>query len=357
LTNSQDGSIRNSNEGVYGSFAGTIILYGGNITNNGTIYNIFGLIKVNSGSITTSGKILNVGGYITKLSGTITILPGGIITNIDQNIVSSGLSLKSASITQNNIATIINSGNLTNSGTLYNGAGANIINNSNGTIINNPSSTVTNFGIITNNSTGTLTNSGTIGNVCGGTVIGKLSGNAAIPQPCPRTTITTVTPNPSSVVVGGNITYTATVVDSNNGIKSTPTGSVLWDDMNETGTFGSSWLCTLSSGSCQVSYSPPINGSVTITATYLSDSVHGTSSGTTTLTVIPSCSLPVSGDWIITSNCILNSTSTAPGNIIVQSGKVLTIPSGLKLTIDFKHYHLLVKSGGGVLIKAGGAIN
>jgi hypothetical protein len=65
----------------------------------------------------------------------------------------------------------------------------------------------------------------------------------------------------------------------------------------------------------------------------------------------------LSGDWTITSSCSISSTATAPANVIVQSGAVLTIPSGMRLNVDFTHYHLLVKSGGGVLIKAGGAIN
>lgn len=69
------------------------------------------------------------------------------------------------------------------------------------------------------------------------------------------------------------------------------------------------------------------------------------------------CAPPLSGDWTITRSCTLTSTSTAPANVIVQSGTVLTIPNGLKLNIDFIHHHLLVKAGGGVLIKAGGAIN
>lgn len=72
----------------------------------------------------------------------------------------------------------------------------------------------------------------------------------------------------------------------------------------------------------------------------------------------PTTCIPfASGNWTVTSSCTLNSTSTAPANVIVQSGAVLTIPNGLRLNIDFTHYHLLVKSGGGVLIKSGGAIN
>jgi hypothetical protein len=35
----------------------------------------------------------------------------------------------------------------------------------------------------------------------------------------------------------------------------------------------------------------------------------------------------------------------------------MTVPNGIRLSIDMTHNHLLVHSGGGVLIKAGGAIN
>jgi hypothetical protein len=70
-----------------------------------------------------------------------------------------------------------------------------------------------------------------------------------------------------------------------------------------------------------------------------------------------SCLPPASGDWVVTSSCTLGSSAAAPANIIVDTGAVLTIPSGLRLDIDFTHYHLLVRAGGGVLIKAGGAIN
>lgn len=70
-----------------------------------------------------------------------------------------------------------------------------------------------------------------------------------------------------------------------------------------------------------------------------------------------SCIPPTSGDWDVASSCTLDSSAVAPANVIVDTGVVLTIPSGLRLDIDFTHYHLLVRAGGGVLIKAGGAIN
>ena len=73
--------------------------------------------------------------------------------------------------------------------------------------------------------------------------------------------------------------------------------------------------------------------------------------------IFTTCLPPASGDWTVTSSCTLASTSTVSANVIVQSGAVLTIPNGLRLHIDFVHHHLLVKSGGGVLIKLGGAVD
>ncbi len=92
--------------------------------------------------------------------------------------------------------------------------------------------------------------------------------------------------------------------------------------------------------------------------TAINSFVIGTSTSSTTAytILVQSCVPPSSGDWILSSSCTLSSTFTAPANVIVQSG-VLTIPNGLRLNIDLVHNYLLVKSGGGVLIKAGGAIN
>lgn len=70
----------------------------------------------------------------------------------------------------------------------------------------------------------------------------------------------------------------------------------------------------------------------------------------------PPCIIPTS-NWTVSSSCTLQASATAPANVIVQSGAIVIIPNGLHLNIDFTHYHLLVSSGGGVLIKAGGAIN
>lgn len=68
------------------------------------------------------------------------------------------------------------------------------------------------------------------------------------------------------------------------------------------------------------------------------------------------CIPPNSGDWTVSTSCSLDKTSTPPANVIIQNNSVFTIPSGLSLAIDFIHQHLLVNSGSGVLIKAGGKI-
>ena len=69
------------------------------------------------------------------------------------------------------------------------------------------------------------------------------------------------------------------------------------------------------------------------------------------------CTPPSSNDWIVNTSCTLENNFNAPANVIINNGSVLTIPDGLTLNVDFSHYHLLVKNGGGVLIKDGGSIN
>ncbi len=69
------------------------------------------------------------------------------------------------------------------------------------------------------------------------------------------------------------------------------------------------------------------------------------------------CAPPSSGNWNVTESCILGGNSTAPGNVTVGNDSLITIPSGMRFGIDFSRFHLLVRSGSGVLIEYGGAIN
>ena len=58
----------------------------------------------------------------------------------------------------------------------------------------------------------------------------------------------------------------------------------------------------------------------------------------------------------ITSNTILTTNTSLVGDLIVEPGVVLTINPGVTLDIDFVNHKILVKAGGGILIKAGGTI-
>ena len=74
------------------------------------------------------------------------------------------------------------------------------------------------------------------------------------------------------------------------------------------------------------------------------------------ITGVVGCVPPTSGDWTITTSCTLSTNTIVKGNVVVQNGAVLTVSNGVSLDIDFTTKHLLVKSGGEVLIKAGGKI-
>jgi len=68
------------------------------------------------------------------------------------------------------------------------------------------------------------------------------------------------------------------------------------------------------------------------------------------------CQPPESGDWEITSDCTLQTSSTVSGNVIVQNNSVLTILNGKTLDINFATKNLTVKYGSGVLIESGGRV-
>ncbi len=61
-------------------------------------------------------------------------------------------------------------------------------------------------------------------------------------------------------------------------------------------------------------------------------------------------------ETIITSNTILTTDTSLGGDLVVEAGAVLTINPGVTLDIDFTNKKILVKFGGGILIKSGGTI-
>jgi hypothetical protein len=75
-----------------------------------------------------------------------------------------------------------------------------------------------------------------------------------------------------------------------------------------------------------------------------------------TYTGSSTCEPPDSGDWIVTSDCIMSSSDVVLGNVIVQDGSTLTIPSGIFLDVDFANFQLIIKTDGSILIKSGGEL-
>ncbi|WP_133121021.1 beta strand repeat-containing protein, partial [Candidatus Nitrosotalea bavarica] len=91
----------------------------------------------------------------------------------------------------------------------------------------------------------------------------------------------------SSISSGGQVTVTATVTDSTNS-QNAPTGTITWGDGNVGGNFNPT-SCTLSSGTCSVTYiaSTTSPSNVIITATYAGDTTHKTSYSTYSVAIAP----------------------------------------------------------------------
>jgi hypothetical protein len=85
----------------------------------------------------------------------------------------------------------------------------------------------------------------------------------------------------------------------------------------------------------------------------------GTGLASNIATVVPNvvCSVPSSGNWIITSSCKITGNVHPLGNVDVQSAAVVTIENGGTLNIDFATKYLKIHAGSGVWIKSGGKIN
>ncbi|MGA2664097.1 MAG: hypothetical protein ABSF83_04060 [Nitrososphaerales archaeon] len=95
----------------------------------------------------------------------------------------------------------------------------------------------------------------------------------------PNADAATVTCGPPSVAVGAPTRCTATV----KGLS--PTGTVTWKS-NATGTFSQQGSCTLSAGSCSISYTPSaVATRLSITANYTGDSENPSALGNSTISV------------------------------------------------------------------------
>ena len=104
------------------------------------------------------------------------------------------------------------------------------------------------------------------------------TGTSAVTVHVQHKTVTSVTPNPVTLVPGANVQLTATLTDVSS-LSTTVTGNVSWSDGNAGGSFAQTY-CVLSSSVCSILYTPPIDSTnpVTITATYSGDNSHAGSS-------------------------------------------------------------------------------
>ncbi len=142
-----------------------------------------------------------------------------------------------------------------------------------------------------------------------------------------RTTSTTVSCT-SPVVINQGSACTATVTDTSPGTTSTPTGTVSFSSTGATGTF-SPTSCTLSSGSCSVTFTPSASGSTTVTGSYGGDSNHGTSSGTTSIIMVLPSSVSFSQGL---SALGFNATISGSYNISASPSTSLSGPTTLVVT-------------------------
>jgi trimeric autotransporter adhesin len=140
-------------------------------------------------------------------------------------------------------------------------------------------------------------------------------------------TSSNVTPNVATVTRGSQIQFTVRISDTSS-LPTVPSGIVSWNDNNLGGKFNPP-SCTLLSGSCIVSYTPPqsYGGSITITSNYGGDNIHSGSTGTSTLTSIIASAVTTS----ITSSSDTGSQGSQVQltATLVDTSNLPTVPSGI----------------------------
>ncbi len=131
------------------------------------------------------------------------------------------------------------------------------------------------------------------------------------------TSATSVNCSPATVLISNPTVCTAVVSGAS------PTGTVTFSSSVGTGTFTPATTCTLSGGTCSVTYTQGATGTVTITASYGGDANNPGSSGTTLVTFNPTSTTTVScGSVLLTgSNRHIVCTATVVG-ITTPTGAV-----------------------------------
>ena len=135
------------------------------------------------------------------------------------------------------------------------------------------------------------------------------------------TTITAAAPtHPTSTTVSceldtshnGNLTWCSVTVTDTSATPSTPTGSVSFASSTPGQFYPPS--CTLSDGWCAAHFAPTASGNDTITATYAGDSVHASSSASTTATMVVAEVQPTT-----------TTLSCSPSSVVVGTGVDCTV--------------------------------
>ncbi len=144
-----------------------------------------------------------------------------------------------------------------------------------------------------------------------------------------RSTSTTVSCAPSSVVVNNGSTCTATLTDTATGTPSIPTGQVRFTSSGTaSGSFSPTTSCNLVAGSCSVTFTPTSAGKDTVTANYQGDNVHSTSSGTsgTITSTLRTSSIGISCPATTPLNspaaCTVTVTDTSPTPALTPTGTI-----------------------------------
>ena len=285
-----------------------VVNIGGTIANSGTINNNGGIGTGGTINNNFGGTINNNGGGFFDNIGGIIINSGTINNNIDGTFINSGTIdnychatlTNNGAFTGNLVVTLCNVTATTTLSSLQNPSTFSQQVTFTATV--SPSSATgtiqfqidgTNFGspVALSGGTATLTTSSlsvgthSVTASYGGDSNFAGSTSSALTQTVnKRVTVTSITPNAASIVIGKSIKITATVTDTDTGAVSNPSGHVTFFSSGE-GSFSPS-SCVLSSGACAVTYTPSSSGSITITGSYLGDSTHDTSSGTSTITVL-----------------------------------------------------------------------
>lgn len=83
-----------------------------------------------------------------------------------------------------------------------------------------------------------------------------------------------------------------------------------------------------------------------------------TESGSSENPINPSCTPPVSGDWIISEDCFSDGEGVEfrEGNIIIKSGATLTVTKNAQIALDLEEHQIYIEKGGHMLIKLGGKV-